>query len=175
MVPIFCTFCVQLGKPFPGLLKSGVFKCHPRDHPSYCSLCPTRSIFIANCFLLLRAFILCPSFCLPAYFLSLHPVTLRVGTSGTAMVSLLACQTLSGNHKLLLKISLVSLCLCGWVWGDFCRLCKVFIINHRITVLAESHTNSFFFLQFVFSHFSLLLSFQLFPLFKFIWIIINAS
>lgn len=90
----YYTFCVQLGKPFPGLLKSGVFKCHPRDHPSYVSLCPTRSIFIANCFLL-RAFILCPSFCLPAYFLSLHPGTLRAGTSGTAMVSPLACRTLA--------------------------------------------------------------------------------
>lgn len=81
----------------------------------------------------------------------------------------------TGSHKLLLKISLVSLCLFGWVWGDLCRFCKVFIINHRIIVLAESHTNSFFFLQFVFSVFSLLLSLQLFPLFKFIWIIINAS
>ena len=29
--------------------------------------------------------------------------------------------------------------------GRFVQICKVFIIKHRITVLDESYTNSFFF------------------------------
>lgn len=115
VIPVFCTLCFQLGKPFPDLPQSGAFKYHLRDHPSKCSLCPTQfllsTVFFSKHLSFAGLFV---------YLLIASPIsrTLRAGTFGTATIS---SRTLTDNSKQLLKMSPVHECLYGWVLGGLCR------------------------------------------------------
>lgn len=114
LVPIFCTFCLQLGKPFPALPKMDAFKYHltaPSAAPTPFLL--STILFFSKHWSFAGLFVGLPTS-------SPHPGTLRTGTWRTAPVSSLAYQTRPGHSKLSLKSLPVNACLQGWVLGDLC-------------------------------------------------------